>query len=139
MHRWVISIRYLWALPATIVGVIGVLLALASGGRARWQHGIWEASGGWPGRRLARGLPFSGPVSAITFGHAVLGVCDQSLGATRAHEREHVRQYERWGLLFFPAYVLAGIIVGIKGGNPYRDNPFEIAARRAELIDRSGG
>jgi hypothetical protein len=54
-------IRYVWALPASLVGIALVLLVLASGGRARVHKGVWEASGGWPGRLLAGGMPFSGP------------------------------------------------------------------------------
>jgi hypothetical protein len=130
-------LRYGWALPATLLGMVLVVLTLVGGGRARLHRGVWEASGGWFGRRLAGGMPFSGPVAAITFGHVVLGDCEQSLCATRAHEREHVRQYERWGLLFFPAYLLAGLRAWMKGGHPYWDNAFEVTARHAEIIDHS--
>lgn len=129
----VVFLRHGWALPASLIGVVLVLLSLASGGRAAMHRGVWEASGGWPGRWLARGLPFTGPVAAITFGHVVLGDFEASLEATRAHERAHVRQYECWGLFFFPAYLLAGLWIWLKGGNPYRDNVFEVAARKAEL------
>jgi hypothetical protein len=132
-------LRYGWALPATAVGFVLVLLVLAGGGRARMNQGVWEASGGWLGRRLAGGMPFAGPVSAITFGHVVLGDCERSLSVTRVHERAHVRQYERWGLLFFPAYLLAGFWVWLRGGHPYWDNPFEVAARKAEITRRSDG
>ncbi len=124
--------RYGWALPATLIGAALVMLALISGGRARVHKGVWEASGGLPGKLLANGMPFSGPVAAITFGHVVLGNCEDSLCSTRAHEREHVRQYERWGILFFPAYLIAGLIAWIRGGDAYRDNAFEAAARKAE-------
>jgi hypothetical protein len=138
MHGLLIFIRYGWALPVSLVGVGLVLWMLASGGRAKLHRGVLEASGGWPGRRLARGMPFSGPVAAITFGHVVLGVCEQSLCATRAHEREHVRQYERWGLLFPLAYLLAGSWAWMRGRESYRDNVFEEAARKAEVANRSG-
>lgn len=132
-------IRYGWALPATVFGAALVVLALISGGRARLHKGVWEASGGWSGKLLSRGMPFSGPVAAITFGHVVLGDCEDSLCRTRVHEREHVRQYERWGMFFFPAYLIAGLWAWLKGGDPYRDNAFEIAARQAEITDRSNG
>lgn len=137
MRLLVIFIRYTWTLPASLIGIALVLLVLVSGGHSRVHKGVWEASGGWLGRRLASGMPFAGPVAAITLGHVVLGACEASLCATRAHEREHVRQYERWGLLFFPAYLLAGFRAWLKGGDPYRDNAFEVAARKAEFIDRS--
>lgn len=136
-HRLVRFAAYSWALPASLMGAVFVLLTLMTGGQAKRHTGVWEAWGGWPGRCLARGLPFSGSVAAITFGHVVLATCSDSIQATRKHEREHVRQYEHWGLLFFPAYLLAGMLAWLKGGNPYRDNVFEIAARKAEFIDRS--
>jgi hypothetical protein len=37
----------------------------------------------------------------------------------------HVRQYERWGPLFVPAYVLCSAVIWSRGGDAYRDNPFE--------------
>ena len=136
MHAILTLIRYAWAFPPSLIGMTLVLLTLASGGRAKLHLGVWEASGGWVGKCLASGMPFAGPVAAITFGHAVLGTCEASLCATRVHEREHVRQYECWGLLFFPAYLLAGFRAWLKGGDPYLDNTFEVAARKAELTDR---
>ena len=48
------------------------------------------------------------------------------------HELVHVRQYERWGPLFVPAYVGAAIVARIRGGRAYADNPFEIAAREGK-------
>jgi hypothetical protein len=43
----------------------------------------------------------------------------------RTHELVHVRQYERWGPLFVPAYLASSAIIWLRGGDPYRDNPFE--------------
>ena len=65
---------------------------------------------------------------AITFGHVVLGV-DELDPATLDHELVHVRQYERWGPLFVPAYLGAAVVARLRGGNAYRDNAFEVAAR----------
>ena len=36
-----------------------------------------------------------------------------------------MRQCERWGPLFLPAYLLASLAVYLRGGRAYRDNPFE--------------
>ena len=47
------------------------------------------------------------------------------LDRTRAHELVHVRQYERWGPLFVPAYLLSSAYFLIRGCDPYLDNPFE--------------
>jgi hypothetical protein len=44
---------------------------------------------------------------------------------SRAHERVHVRQYERWGPLFLPSYLFLSLYMYLRGCDPYRDNPFE--------------
>ena len=62
-----------------------------------------RASGAGP-RTLGRLA--QGP-HALTLGHVVLGVSQAALDDTRAHERVHVAQYERWGPLFLPAYLAA--------------------------------
>lgn len=127
---------YLWALPVTLVGVLLGLLARSSGGSLQRVEGVLEIAGGWPASILRRGFPFSGPVAAITLGHVVLGVSLAALSATRAHERAHVRQFERWGVLLLVLYPLAGLLAWLRGGNPYRDNPFESEARAAERVER---
>lgn len=125
-------LRTLWPLPVSAFGVLLALLALASGGKWRCVAGVVEVSGGWPARLLRAGFPFSGPVAAITFGHVVLGDSAASLDATRAHERAHVLQFERWGVLLLVLYPLAGALAWARGGDPYRDNRFEREARAAE-------
>ena len=37
----------------------------------------------------------------------------------------HVRQYERWGPLMLPLYLLASGLAWCRGFDPYLDNPFE--------------
>jgi hypothetical protein len=66
--------------------------------------------------------------SAITFGHVVLSAGPASR-ALMAHELVHVRQYERLGPLFLPAYLLASAWAWLKGGRAYADNAFERRAR----------
>jgi hypothetical protein len=127
-------VLYLWALPVTVLGLLVALLAQVSGGALQRVDGVLEAAGGWPARLLRRGFPFSGAVAAITLGHVVVGVSLADLTATRAHERAHVRQFERWGVLMLVLYPLAGVLAGLRGGNPYRDNRFEREARAAELV-----
>lgn len=121
---------YLWAGPATLLGLALGWPALLGLGRARLHSGVLEIAGGPAGWLLRRRLPFSGPVAAITFGHVVLGCHAAALEHTRRHERVHVAQYERWGVFLLLAYPLAGALVWARGGDPYRDNPFEVAARR---------
>lgn len=123
---------YLWPLPVTLLGMLVALLARGSGGAWQRIDGVLEAAGGWPARLLQRGFPFSGAVAAITLGHVVVGVSAAALAATRAHERAHVRQFERWGMLMVVLYPLAGLLAWLRGGHPYRDNWFEREARAAE-------
>jgi hypothetical protein len=124
--------RYLWVLPISLAGLVLALLARVSGGRWGWVEGVLEVSGGWPAKLLVRGFPYSGPVAAITLGHIVLGISTQALNATRVHERVHVSQYERWGILFWVLYPLASVYAWVKGGHPYLDNLFEREARAQE-------
>ncbi len=130
MRLW----RYLWVLPISLLGLVLALLARLSGGRWERVEGVLEVSGGWPAKVLERGFPHSGPVAAITLGHVVLGISPQALNATRAHERVHVRQYERWGILFWVLYPLASAYAWVKGGHPYLDNLFEREARAQEAL-----
>jgi hypothetical protein len=51
--------------------------------------------------------------------------------AELAHELEHVRQWDRNGLLYIPRYARASWQALRRGGNWYRDNAFELAARAA--------
>jgi hypothetical protein len=119
---------YLWVFPGSAVGLFLVPLALVSGGGMQFVDGVLEAHGGWVTRLLRRPFWISGPISAITFGHVVLGCDRETLRRTRKHERVHVRQYERWGPFFIPAYVLASAWIRYRGGNAYLDNPFEVEA-----------
>ena len=124
---------YLWPLPVTLLGMLVALIARGSGGALEQVDGVLESAGGWPAKVLQRGFPFSGAVAAITLGHVVVGVSLAALTATRAHERAHVKQFERWGALLLVLYPLAGLLAWVRGGNPYRDNLFEREARAAEL------
>lgn len=65
---------------------------------------------------------------AITFGHVVLCV-DEADDELLDHELVHVTQYERWGILLWPAYAAASLWARLRGGHPYRDNHFERQAR----------
>ena len=124
-------LAYLWALPASL---LGLLVAAAAGYRSQASavDGVLEIHGpalAWALRRLT---PWCGGAAAITFGHVVLGRDRHALAATRAHERVHVRQYERWGPLFIPAYLAAAAWAWWRGGDAYYDNPFEREAFAAE-------
>lgn len=48
-----------------------------------------------------------------------------ALDAARRHEQVHVRQYQRWGPLFLPAYLLSSGYQWLRGRYPCLDNRFE--------------
>jgi len=116
-------LRYLWPAPWSLFGLALGAAMLAAGGRVRRVQGALEFSGG----ALAR-LP--GATTAITFGHVILGRSAAGLDALRAHEQVHVRQYERWGPFFVPAYLAEGAWQWLHGRQAYRDNRFEVEARQ---------
>lgn len=122
----------LWALPTTLVGLLLLAIAVMTGGRAALVDGVLEAHGGWLRWALGRMPLGRGGIAAITLGHVVLGISPAALVATRAHERQHVSQCERWGPLFLPAYAIASLWALTHGAHPYRDNWFEREAFAAE-------
>ena len=109
--------------------MVGLLtFALASmAGRVHYDivAGVLEIHGGLITWFLTRCTPLRGGASAMTLGHVVLGRDERLLELTREHERVHVRQCERWGPLFIPAYLAASALVALRRGRPYEDNPFE--------------
>ena len=118
------ALRVLWAGPWSLFG----LLLAPFFRRRRMVGGVLVCEGAsWP-RRL--GWRYR----AITFGHVVLSI-DELDTATLAHERAHVAQYERWGALFVPAYLGAALVAALRGRHHYRENPFEVAARKVSAAD----
>jgi hypothetical protein len=123
--------RYAWAVLPTLIGLALALPVVAFGGTARRVGGTLEIAGraiAWTVARMPARLRFQ----AITFGHVILGVDHETLAAVRAHERVHVRQYERWGPLFLPLYLASSAVQLACGRDPYRDNRFEREAFAAE-------
>lgn len=118
--------RYLWASPATLVGLLFALIAYLMRAELAAVDGVIEVVGGRGGR-----LPglLRCPFVAITFGHVIIARDRQSLDGCRAHERAHVRQYERWGALFFPLYLGSSAYEYLRGRRLYWDNYFERQAR----------
>ncbi|MFG0331782.1 MAG: hypothetical protein ACF8TS_00345 [Maioricimonas sp. JB049] len=121
----------LWASPYTLLGLCIGGVGLCSGGRVRIRDGVIQFYDGGT-KWFVQRLPGGQFALAITFGHVVLGQTDASLDISHRHELVHVRQYERWGPLFGPSYLLCSLVLWIMGRRPYRDNPFEIEAFAAE-------
>jgi hypothetical protein len=125
------SLKYLWVSPYTITGIaIGLIL----GGRFQRVNGVVEIYGPRIKKSLST-MPV--PAMAMTFGHVVFGVNQDALEVTRQHEAVHVRQYERWGPLFVPAYLLASAYLYVQGRDAYRENPFEVEAYAIDTPDFS--
>lgn len=126
---WLRLLQYAWVSPITLCCLPLVVLAKVSGGGVALHSGVIEVWGGWVGAWLQCGIPLLGAVNAFTCGHLVAGVSLPHLHASRAHERVHVAQFERWGVLFPLVYAFAGWQAYRRGGRFYWDNPYEIAAR----------
>lgn len=116
-------LRYLWALPVTLLGLSFVLPTLLSGGRVRAERGALEVYGGFARFFLRRCLAIQ--ASAMCLGHVVLGQDREALEQTRDHEHVHVRQCERWGVFIIPAYLLSSFLAWRRGQHFYFDNRFE--------------
>lgn len=67
---------------------------------------------------------------AITIGRLILAWRPLD-DAELAHELTHVRQWQRYGVLFIPRYFRASWRAARAGGDRYRDNVFERAAMAA--------
>ncbi|MBA3594070.1 MAG: hypothetical protein H0W47_09775 [Polaromonas sp.] len=128
MKHWLDIMSLLWASPCSVLGLVLACIPLLAGGRARWSSGALEVTyreSQVDCGKLARRLPFRG----IVFGHVILAVTSEELRLIGPHERVHVRQYGRWGLLFFFAYGASSLWQLLCGRSAYWDNHFEVQAR----------
>lgn len=118
------TLRMVWASPNSLIGLVVGGTGLLFGGRVQVRRGCLEFYGGLVGWLLRR-TPLGPGVAAMTLGHTILGQTPHGLEVARDHEHVHVRQYERWGPLFLPAYLGCSLWLWSRGSDPYRDNPFE--------------
>lgn len=120
-------LRYIWAFPNTAIGLLLIVPSLVSDGRVRRVQGVLEITGravAW----VLQHIPFSGPITAMTLGHVVLGADEETLARWRSHELIHVQQYERWGPFFIPAYLFSSFTARLNGKDSYLNNRFEAEA-----------
>jgi len=126
-------LKYCWVLPVACLGMILILLVLLSGGTVSFAAGALETQGGiLPVLLSSRRFRFS--IDAVTLGHVILGRSRKSLVRCRNHEHVHIRQYERWGPLFPPLYLLSSAAALIRGLDPYRNNRFEREAFQSSSL-----
>ena len=116
--------KILWAAPWSFWGAGVGVTGLLTGGGVRRRGRIVEFWGGLLPLFL-RYFPFIAGSPVATFGHVVVGRSQRHLDACRPHQMIHVRQYERWGPLFVPTYLLLWFALWCIGKRPYYDNPFE--------------
>jgi len=131
MRRFGSMARYVWAFPATLVGVMFSVIALGAGARVHFVGGTMEVVGGSVGRVIGV-MPASLRFTAITLGHVIVGIDHDALRRARFHEQVHVQQYERWGVLFFALYILSSVVQLVRGRHPYFDNCFEREAHERD-------
>ena len=105
-----------------MIGLGVGLLGICTGGGVRRVRHTLEFHGG-----LVKWLLKRTPVEAMamTLGHVIIGQTAAGLDVVREHEWVHVRQYERWGPLFIPAYLGCSLVLWIQRKEAYRANPFE--------------
>lgn len=122
------ALGHLWALPVTIAGVLHALLLGARPAGVKGLAWRWVA----PARGPLAWFFVKFRVSAYTWGACVVLRSPALLHdeALHAHEEEHVRQTLLLGPFMPLAYVCASLLALARGGTLYRDNAFEIAARR---------
>ena len=123
--------RYIWTSPNSFVGLLLVPVVVLTRGNVQVVDGVLELHGPAIAWLLRYCVLLPGGASAMTLGHVVLGRDRESLASTRAHERVHVRQYERWGPVFIPAYLVASLWGLMTGTGAYSGNYFEREAYRA--------
>jgi hypothetical protein len=142
--------------------VDGLLLAarMLAGGRGA-VSAAWRAPGDAMGRAVLAGcgVPADGATVAVPGAGEATLVADPRLGRYLdaaplrpyaptlggyvlsrepipppivRHELVHVRQWARLGPLYLPLYGAASLRAMLAGGDRYRDNAFEVAARAAE-------
>jgi hypothetical protein len=116
-------LAYLWASPNTLLGLCFIPIVFLTGGHAKMERGVLEVYGGFARFFLRRCLFVK--ASALCIGHVILAQDRDSLDHARDHERIHVGQYERWGPITIPAYLISGTIAWWRGGSFYFDNRFE--------------
>ena len=120
-------ILIVWTAPNSLIGLTAGAIGLLTGGKAQIAEGCIEFYGGWVEKRLEKLNVFG-----MTLGHTILGQTKNGLRIVRKHEQVHVRQYERWGPFFLPAYLGWSAWLWWQGKDYYRMNPFEVEAYRID-------
>lgn len=122
---------YIWALPLTLPGLLvgfafGRFVRLAPDGLYIFEARPW----------LRRVFFERFGVAGFTWGatlHVAMAIYTHS-PAFMKHERRHFWQAQVWGVFQPFAYGIASLVALAQGGEAYRDNYFEVDARKAEEV-----
>lgn len=126
--------RMFWPGAYTTLALPWVGVVWLTGGQVSWQRsrgtlGLCAHSGWFV--KILRWHPL-GPMLAVTIGHVVVAQNHHALKRTLVHEFVHIRQFERWGLIFPALYMAESLRSAVRGQGLYRGNRFELAAYAAE-------
>lgn len=136
MNKAKIVLGFLWALPNSIIGwiILLFLLAFKQIESVNIDSNLtfgWDIKNtGWLYLWIADRFP------GFCIGNNIVIVDLYPLskyGRTYKHEKEHVKQNYKWGILFYPLYFLESIRIYflLRDLHSYYDNCFEIDARLA--------
>jgi hypothetical protein len=120
---------FVWSAPIGLLGAVGAFLfAVLGWGHLRVNEGAIEVIGRGPFAAWMAGRGWA----AFTLGWTIWFWREEYADhpSIARHERAHIRQYLRLGVLMALAYPLAGIHAHLRGGCFYKDNVFERTARR---------
>jgi hypothetical protein len=127
-------LRYIWALPYTLLGFLFIPFTFFTKGSMQIIGGELELHGRVISFILKHCLPVRGEVAALTLGHVILGRDRETLLASRWHERAHVRQYEILGPFFIFVYLAASLWALVRGKGAYQGNYLEKEAMEWEKL-----
>ena len=108
------AFNYIWASPASVLGVCAAGIASLAGAEIKRVCGVLEVSLAPRSAMLCTAVACL-PFAAITLGHVVIACSAEEQAAHRAHERVHVVQYEVWGPVFLLAYPLESLYQALRG------------------------
>ena len=129
----------IWTSPNTLLGILVGVLGMLAGARARRGENAVLF--------LSHPLMSLFPARAVTLGNCVLYRKDanpelevarydgKGLQRIGDHERAHTEQYERWGPLFLPVYLLLALMPGVHPLEAQADRWAE--RRRATVAEKT--
>ncbi len=123
--------KYIWTLPNTIVALLLAVISCCTGASVQCHEGIIEVVGGF--------FPCNcccNTMIGYTLGHVIFYSSKEDIKFIRAHEKEHVLQYETFGVLFTPVWCLCALYVlfQCKCDNVYKNNYFEMQAENTNRL-----